>query len=81
MPKREEPYTKVLVTLPQSLADELEEYARLAGSRNKSMFVADAIKAFIKPIHQRRRKVEHLLRKRGLSDREIKRVFTLLDNT
>lgn len=79
MAKREEPYEKMLLTLPQSLVKQIEEYTAITGSRNKSAFVAEAVRAYIKPIDRRRQQAEKLLRQKGLTDREIERLFSLLD--
>ena len=78
MPKREEPYEKLLLTLPQSLVKEIAEYARITRSRNKSSFVAAAVRAYIKPIDRRRQQATKLLADKGLAPKEIKRIFQLL---
>src|SRR5438477_11035244 len=51
---------RMMFTIPQDLAAELEEYARALRGGNKSGFVADAIRSYID--HFRRRRHTQLLR-------------------
>ncbi|TSC58374.1 MAG: hypothetical protein Greene041619_598 [Candidatus Peregrinibacteria bacterium Greene0416_19] len=44
----------MLFTLPSSLAEELEHYARLVRGGNKSGFVADAVRSYIRYFHRQR---------------------------
>jgi hypothetical protein len=52
--------TRVIFTLPHSLATELQQYANAVRDGNKSGFVADAIRAYID--HFRKRKHTQQLR-------------------
>jgi metal-responsive CopG/Arc/MetJ family transcriptional regulator len=87
MPKRqsispEAGSERMMFSLPKALVAELEEYARVLRSGNKSGFVADAVRAYID--HFRRRRHTALLRESyaaaAETSQEIAREWEPLDD-